>query len=172
MFIPSYEDNQVPIYTNNKISDIPRAKMNRCVSHSGVNELPEKENSLLNKYLPHYNIIQKVSIKKPPKPKMVQTNNRSHINLSRHSNNQSSTSYDSQASCEAGKNNYIKTKMIRVKSRVTPPQTPSKPKMPKFQQADDYNNRNPFNGIRTKVRNFLEVDQSKFAKSKSSQVIF
>ena len=49
-------------------------KFNRCLSHTGINECPSKNKEFFKR---QYNIIQKVSIKKPPKPVIVSNNQNS-----------------------------------------------------------------------------------------------
>ncbi len=126
----------------------------RCLSHSNVNDDIQLNR---NNYRHHYNIIQRVSKKRPPRPKTL---------------NSSSTDTSTELSTSNSSNNSspIKTKVIRIHSKVLPkvsprPRTKCTPKI-----AEENYERRHFSEIKNKVKNFLVVDK-KFAKFKFSQQV-
>lgn len=129
--------------------------VSRCFSHSNVDNIPAG-GSPLNNYTNQYNIIQKVSKKRPPKPKRANEN----IN---NNDSMSSKSEDSNLSNP----NLIKTKVIRIHSK-TPPKTPPQPKV--IQNPIDSGERRHFHGLKTRVKNHFHVVEKKFPKLKFSQV--
>lgn len=134
-------------------------QMNRYLSHIDVNELP-KENA---NYFPHYNIIQKVSVKKPPKPKTVVKNQspaQKHMESSTISTDSSSNSSQKHMH------------HIKKKSSQNPPRTPPQMSIPRAKMtkcAKDEDNKCYFNGFKDRMKHFLEVDK-KLLKFRSTNV--
>jgi hypothetical protein len=151
MFIPNEEEE------NQMFSKA--TQMNRYLSHIDVNELPKE--TYLN-YMPHYNIIQKVSIKKPPKPKTVSKDKTSSQNYTE----------NSSISTDSSNSSYLNRHYVKNKVSSNPPRSPPQMSIPKAKMTrccDDEYNRRYFNGFKNKMKTFLEVDK-KF-KFRSTHVI-
>ncbi len=129
---------------------------NRCFSQSNVNYNMQMNNK---NYQHHYNIIQKVSSKRPPRPKTLVSSSAS-----------TSTDQISSSSDTSNNSSPIKTKVIRIHSRVPPKVSPKPQTQGSTPIVEENYERRHFFDIKNKFKNFLIVDK-KFSKYKVSVML-